>query len=131
MAPPPSHLLQQQLDTALQLILSFSSMMTTDEILMVKVRLAEVDILLTCVLVEQGSANAGGELVPTLLLLCTHLARAEHPEHRVAPPVTPRNNNAAGGDSGNHGSVDQASTHHSTASYPTTSNNSTGQNSVN
>ena len=89
MAPPPSHLLQQQLDTALQLILSFSSMMTTDEILMVKVRLAEADILLTRVLVERGSTNAGGELVPTLLLLCTHLARAEHPEHRVVPPVTP------------------------------------------
>ena len=128
---PVVPLLQQQLDTALQLIISLSSMMTTDEILMIKVRLAEADVLLARMLIEQGTTTAGGELIPILLLLllCTQFVRVGHVEQHAVPTVVPQNDHTTNGNSRNRSSVSQASTHRRTVGHPTTSNNPIGQGS--
>ena len=48
-------LLQRQLDTTLQLVISLSSTMTTDEIMMVKIRLTEADIIMGRILADRDT----------------------------------------------------------------------------
>jgi len=65
---PPIPLIQRQLETTLQLLISLSSTMTTDDILMVRIRLTEADIIMGSILVERDN-NAGNiNSTPTPLL---------------------------------------------------------------
>jgi len=53
-------LLQRQLDTTLQLLISFSSTMTTDDIVLARIRLAEADVVIGHVLAERDNATNNG-----------------------------------------------------------------------
>jgi len=65
---PPVPLIQRQLETTLQLLISLSSAMTTDDILMVRIRLTEADIIMGSILVERDNNAGDGNSTPTLLL---------------------------------------------------------------
>lgn len=58
---PTIPLLQRQLDTTLQLVISLSSTMTTNEIMMVKMRLTEANIIMGRILVDR---DTNGRLIP-------------------------------------------------------------------
>ena len=68
---PPIPLLQRQLETTLQLLLSLSSMMTDDDVMLVKIRLTEANLLMTSVLTERSNSTSNGSSTPTPLLLFT------------------------------------------------------------
>lgn len=63
----PIPILQRQVDTTLQLVISLSSMMTTDEVMMVRIRLTEANIILGSMLAERNGATPNGKSIPTLL----------------------------------------------------------------
>lgn len=65
---PPIPLIQRQLETTLQLLISLSSTMTTDDILMVRIRLTEADIIMGSILVERDNNAGNGNSTPTPLL---------------------------------------------------------------
>jgi len=73
MALVPITILQKHLDTTLQLIISLSSTMTADELIMMRVRLTEASIVLGQVLVEleHNDADVNGKSISgAVYLVC-------------------------------------------------------------
>lgn len=60
-------LLQRQLDTTLQLLISLSSMMTAEDIILLRVRLTEADILMGHILIERDNGMSIHTIVFHLL----------------------------------------------------------------
>jgi len=64
MTSVPISLLRSQLDTTLQLVISLSSAMTADEIIMIRVRLTEASIIMgqSLIALERNNANTNSKL---------------------------------------------------------------------
>lgn len=73
---PPIRLVQQQLDTTLQLLVSLSPLMTINDIILVRIRLTEASILMGSILVErENSPGNDGSPARALPLLSTYSSR--------------------------------------------------------
>lgn len=73
---PPIRLVQQQLDTTLQLLVSLSPLMTINDIILVRIRLTEASILMGSILVErENSPGNDGSPALALPLLSTYSSR--------------------------------------------------------
>lgn len=94
-------LLQRQLETTLQLLISASSAMTPDDIIFIRIRLNEANLLLREILIERDNNAANGNLLPTLCRALTHFLIEDAPNHSPVDntPATPRNVNATGSSS--------------------------------
>jgi len=66
MALPLIPLLQRQLETTLQILISVSSEMTNDDIMLFRIRLHEAALIMGDVVVERGNSVANGNSMPTL-----------------------------------------------------------------
>jgi len=62
-------LLQRQLETTLQLLISASSAMTTDEIMMVRIRLTEANLVLGDTVLRRNNDTTSGNSISALLLV--------------------------------------------------------------
>jgi len=76
--------------------------MTTDDILMVRIRLTEADIVIGQMLAERDAATVvAGQSSPTPLLSFTHLPMVDnidyHPTEDALPTATPQGADGAGG----------------------------------
>jgi len=69
MDSPLVPLLQRQLETTLQLLLSASSAMTTDEIMMVRIRLTEANLVLGDAVLRRNNDATNGNSISTLSLV--------------------------------------------------------------
>lgn len=129
MSLPTVPLLQRQLETALQLIISLSPTMTTDEIMMIRIRLTEANIFLGNVLVEQNGTTPNGKVNPIQPFSLTQFSAADNLAHRPtesAPSTATasRNNSATDSNSGNRGSLRRVSASRSSARQSAASENS-------
>jgi hypothetical protein len=89
-------LLQRQLDTTLQLVISLATMMTTDDIMLVRIRLTEANILLDSIMAERDNNASDGNSIPALPLLFTYFPIAESLSTECTLPAsTPQSANAA------------------------------------
>jgi len=65
MASPPASLIHENLESALRLVVASAPTMTVDEILMVRIRLTEADIIMGQLLVERDAAAAAAAAATT------------------------------------------------------------------
>ena len=65
MSLPTVPLLHRQLKTTLQLLISLSSMMSTNDIILVSVRLTEANIIMGQMLAERDNTATNGTLIST------------------------------------------------------------------
>lgn len=66
MSLPLIPLLQRQLETTLQLLISALPAMSTDDVMLVRIRLNEADIVIGNAVVDRSDSTANGDLIPTL-----------------------------------------------------------------
>lgn len=65
MSLPTVPLLHRQLETTLQLLILLSSMMSTNDIILVSVRLTEANIIMGQTLAERDNTATNGTLIST------------------------------------------------------------------
>ena len=65
-------LLQRQLETTLQVLISASSAMTVDEIMLVQIRLTEANLVMRDIVVDRGNNITNGNSLPTICSMLTH-----------------------------------------------------------
>lgn len=93
-------LLQRQLETTLQLMISASPSMTIDEIMLVRIRLTEATLVMGDIAAERSNNATNGKSLPTLRLILTQFLMSPIADTPTTPQnATLQNANTAGGNS--------------------------------
>lgn len=79
-------LLQRQLETTLQLLISASSTMTINDIMLIRIRLTEANLIMGNIIVERGNDAASGSSLPTLCSALTYLLMFTNSRRAQSPP---------------------------------------------